>query len=115
MRVDAEDSKMPSYEIVAAKIAEIEDEMKRVDLWQSEPLQPEQYQFTRAFGGDTMSFEQWLQFIFIPRVKGIIESRDTFPTSSSVGTYAAREWGWSPLGIDTNRLGTLLSEFDALF
>lgn len=54
--------------IVAAKIAEIESEMMRVGLWQPEPLGEEQYNFHQAFALDTMTFTQWLQFIFIPRV-----------------------------------------------
>jgi len=32
-------------ERVQAKIAEIEQEMKRIGYWQSEPLRPEQYEF----------------------------------------------------------------------
>lgn len=103
----------PSYETVAAKISEIEAEMKRVGLWQEKPLDPEQYNFTRAFAMDTMSFDQWLQFIFIPRVKQIIETRGEFPPSSMVAAQAVREFDGSTF--ETDRLQSLLSEFDRLF
>src|SRR5215216_345513 len=53
----------PTYEAVAAKIAEIESEMKRIGMWQSAPLEPERYNFTQAFAMDTMAFSQWLQFV----------------------------------------------------
>lgn len=102
----------PDYRVVAAKIDEIEQEMKRVGLWQEAPLAPEQYEFTRAFGMDTMSYDQWLQFVFLPRVREIISTRSKFPTSSSVGAQAVREFDTYP---NAERLISLLSEFDTLF
>jgi len=102
----------PDYSAVAAKLDEIEEEMKRVGLWQEKPLAPEQYNFTSAFAMDTMSFDQWLQFIFVPRVRGIISAGGGFPASSSVGAQAVREFDTHP---NAQRLITLLSEFDRLF
>jgi len=102
----------PGYGVVAAKLDEIEEEMKRVGLWQEKPLAPEQYNFTSAFAMDTMSFDQWLQFIFVPRVRGIISAGGGFPASSSVGAQAVREFDTHP---NAQRLITLLSEFDRLF
>jgi uncharacterized protein YqcC (DUF446 family) len=102
----------PDYVVVAAKLDEIEREMKQAGLWQDRPLGPEQYNFTRAFAMDTMSFDQWLQFIFVPKVRGIISARDKFPASSSVGAQAVREFDTYP---NAQRLVTLLSEFDSLF
>jgi uncharacterized protein YqcC (DUF446 family) len=110
--VNKSNSASPDYGVVAAKLSEIETEMKRVRLWQTQPLAPEQYQFSRAFAGDTMSYDQWLQFIFIPRVKQIIETRGQFPASSSVGAQAVREFDGNR---EADRLITLLSEFDSMF
>lgn len=102
----------PDYATVAAGIDQIEQEMRRAGLWQDAPLSPEQYQFSRAFGMDTMAYSQWLQFIFIPRVRQIIETRGQFPASSSVGAQAVREFDTVP---NAERLTTLLCEFDRLF
>jgi uncharacterized protein YqcC (DUF446 family) len=60
---------------------------------------------------DTMAFSQWLQFIFIPRVREIIESQGEFPASSSVGTQAIREFDGSP---QADHLVELLCRFDAV-
>jgi uncharacterized protein YqcC (DUF446 family) len=90
---------------------EIEAEMKRIGFWQSEPLKPEQMNFTQAFAMDTMAYSQWLQFIFLPRVREAIASNQ-FPSGSSVGTQAVREFDGLT---DASGLVTLLSEFDALF
>ena len=85
--------------------------MRRIGFWQNQELRPEQLQFTQAFAMDTMTFAQWLQFIFLPRVREAIASNQ-FPRGSSVGTQAVREFDGHP---DADRLVTLLSEFDDLF
>jgi uncharacterized protein YqcC (DUF446 family) len=103
----------PAYETVASKIDAIEAEMKRIGYWQDTPLDPAQYDFRAAFAGDTMAFPQWLQFIFIPNVRRIVNERGTFPPSSQVGAYAVREF--DTYGAEVSNLTTLLAEFDQLF
>ena len=103
---------MPDYESVEQQIGAIEAEMKRAGLWQEEPLEPGQLQFSRAFGGDTMAFHQWLQFVFVPRVREIVATRGTFPSQSQVAVQAIREFD----GYDeAANLVRLLSEFDSQF
>jgi uncharacterized protein YqcC (DUF446 family) len=50
--------KQPDYGVVSARLDEIENEMKRIGLWQTEPLREEQYDFRQAFAVDTMAFNQ---------------------------------------------------------
>jgi len=85
--------------------------MHAIGFWQDSPLRPDQLEFSGAFGLDKMAFPQWLQFIFIPRVREAIATHQ-FPTSSHVGTQAVREFDTEPRAA---RLALLLSEFDALF
>src|SRR5215470_6102846 len=94
-------------EKVADYADQIEAEMHRIGMWQSEPLRPEQLEFTQAFAMDTMTFAQWLQFIFLVRVREAVASNE-FPSGSSVGAQAVREFDGDP---DADRLVTLLSEF----
>jgi uncharacterized protein YqcC (DUF446 family) len=101
----------PTPASVLAQLERIEAGMKRIGLWQAGPLDPEQYDFRAAFAGDTMSFAQWLQFIFIPNVRAAA-GRNKFPAASHVGAKAAREFDTIP---DAAELVTLLVEFDALF
>lgn len=95
---------MPSYAEVSRLLDQIEQEMRVSGFWQQEPLKPQQYNFQ-------MAFSQWLQFIFIPRVREIIAAQGQFPNTSQVAVQAAREFDAVP---KTSRLLTLLSEFDAL-
>jgi uncharacterized protein YqcC (DUF446 family) len=67
---------MPSHDEVAGKLDEVEVELK----------------FTQAFAMDTMPFAYWLQFVFIPRVRSIVEEKGTFPATSMVATQAIREF-----------------------
>lgn len=103
---------MTSLQQKAAQYADqIEAEMRRIALWQNQPLRPGQMDFKQAFGMDTMAFSQWLQFVFLPRVREAVASNN-FPDGSSVGAQAVREFdGFS----EADQLVTLLSEFDALF
>ncbi len=85
--------------------------MKRIHLWQAGPLETEQYDFKAAFAGDTMSFPQWLQFIFIPNVKRAA-AKENFPSGSQVSVKVVREFD----GMDeASTLIEYLTEFDALF
>jgi len=96
----------------AARYAdEIESEMKSQGMWQDQPLRPEQLKFKQAFAMDTMTFTQWLQFVFLSRVREAVAANE-FPSGSSVGAQAVREFDGNS---DAGTLITLLSEFDALF
>lgn len=101
----------PLQQNVARSADSIEGEMRSLGFWQDQPLVPGQLNFKQAFGMDTMTFTQWLQFVFLPRVRQAVESNQ-FPSSSSVGAQAVREFDGNS---DADRLVTLLSEFDALF
>jgi uncharacterized protein YqcC (DUF446 family) len=90
---------------------QIEAEMRRIGMWQTEPLRPKQFKFKQAFAMDTMTFAQWLQFIFLPRVREAAAAND-FPSSSDVGTQAVREFDGNA---EADGLINLLAEFDALF
>ena len=105
----------PEYVVVESKIAAIEEEMKRIGMWQKVAPAPEQLVVTRAFGGDKLAFEQWLQFIFIPRVKDIIRTKGKFSSQSAIHAQAFREWvSWGgEENVDT--LLEMLKAFDALF
>lgn len=96
----------------AAAADAVEGEMRRIGMWQTEPPPEDAYSFKMAFAMDTMAFSQWLQFIFLPRVREIIEEGGAFPASSSVAAQAAREFDGVP---EASGLVELLAAFDALF
>ena len=112
MTMPGTENPQDKYEIVARALAEIIEEMKRIGYWQADPLPVEAYDFRLAFAADTMSFEQWLRFVFVPRVNQIIAEKGDFPSQSQVGTAALKNFD----GDDkASKLVRMLNEFDALF
>lgn len=98
-----------SYEGASEYADKIEQELRRMGVWQEAPLPDAAYQSTRAFYGDTMSFYQWLQFVLIPRVRSVVAERGHFPPQSHIGGHAVRELDGCHEASD---LITLLSAFD---
>jgi uncharacterized protein YqcC (DUF446 family) len=99
------------HERIKEKLAEIETEMRRVGLWQDEPLPKEAYGYTLAFARDTMAFHQWLQFVFIPQVIEMVENYAELPKKSEVAITASQAFaGWEK----GDRLVELLRQFDEL-
>lgn len=103
------------YQAVEAKINAIEAEMKRVGMWQEQPLSPDQLDVHTAFGQGKLSFEQWLQFILLSRVREIIAARGRWPSGSQVALQAFREWKMWGCEDQYDDLLRLLEEFDAMF
>ncbi len=114
---------------IEEKINAIETEMKRIALWQNEPLPKSAYDFNGAFGADKMSLGQWLQFVFIPRVRELLKTNGPWPVVSEVGTYAAQQFLFFQASKDEPgtyttqgsperkeaKLVQLLRDFDSLF
>ena len=90
---------------------ELEAELRRLGRWSDTPPEPAAFESRRAFFGDTMAFETWLQFVLIPTVRRICAEEGALPSQSDVGAYAVRSFD----GDDgAGHLTTLLSEFDRL-
>ena len=89
----------------------IEAELKALKRWDSEPLPQQKYENMGAFGSNTMAFEQWLQFILIPRIREIVKENGGFPAGSMLVAYAIRIFGGDP---NSSQLHGLLYELDKL-
>jgi uncharacterized protein YqcC (DUF446 family) len=99
------------YTQAAQLITAIETEMRAAGFWSEEPLPEDALEVKAAFGMDKLTFDEWLQYIFIPRVKTIVAQHEQLPDRSMVAVKAVREYDGVP-GAD--RLLDLLSDFDEL-
>lgn len=99
------------YALVSAKVKEIENELRRLNRWQADPLPNETFTDMGAFGANTMSYEQWLQFVLIPRISEIIESKEAFPQESQLAIYAIRYFDGD---YDSTALQGILYDLDQL-
>ena len=91
----------------------LEHHLKQLQLWQQE-LPPLQALNSNApFCCDTLSFEQWLQFIFIPKMREIIEL--DVPLSVSMTLLPMAEQSWQVQLSQYQDLLEIIRAFDQLF
>ena len=105
----AEDPRSPK---IRAFLVRIRDEMQHIGMWDIPKLMPEQLEDMGAFGSNTMAFEQWLRWVFIPNIQTLLEKGGPWPQSSDVGVYAIRNFDGNN---DASELVSILCKFDELF
>lgn len=59
---------------IADHLLLIERELHVQGWWSEQPPSPEALASTVPFAVDSMNFDQWLQWIFLPRMKVILEN-----------------------------------------
>ncbi|MFM2482469.1 YqcC family protein [Celerinatantimonas sp. YJH-8] len=62
--------------------------LQQAELWQSGPISPSALSSQLPFGVDCLRFEQWLQFVFIPRMNALIDARADLPKNVALTPYA---------------------------
>lgn len=62
----------------------IEHELHVLGWWSVEPPSAEALSSQQPFCVDTLAFEEWLQWIFLPRMKHIIEQGQPLPAMSGI-------------------------------
>lgn len=97
---------------LADLILDIEAEMRRIALWESERPAEEALSSLTPFCHDTLAFHQWLQWVFLPKLKRVVETEEDFPASSDITPLA--EYSFEQLPQETGRLLELLQQFDDL-
>jgi uncharacterized protein YqcC (DUF446 family) len=85
--------------------------MRRLKLWESSPPPAEALQSLMPFCHDTLRLEQWLQWVFLPKMKRVVESEEECPSSSEIAPLA--EYRFAQLGQHTAPLLALLERFDS--
>lgn len=102
---------MEIYSLAFEKANELENELKRLGRWANKPLPDESFIDMGAFGSKTMTFEQWIQFVLIERIRQIIAEKGEFPESSNLAGYAVRYFDGDNEG---GTLQHILSDLDSL-
>lgn len=97
---------------IASLLMDIEAELRRLGQWQSEAPSAEALASTEPFCVDTLSFTQWLQFIFLPRMYALLERNRLPPGPCSIAPLA--EEYFKDGRLDTTPLIRHISELDRL-
>jgi len=88
----------------------LELELKSLKLWQVMPPCISDLSSNAPFCCDTLAFEQWLQFIFIPRITQMINHRQTLPSKISLTPMAEESFKF--LSIQAEPLLEIIHKID---
>lgn len=67
---------------------ELEVQLKHEGLWSGQAISDDAMRSQVPFAADTMAFEQWLQFIYLPRLRDIIHKHHALPVAMQVAPAA---------------------------
>ena len=72
----------------ARLLGAIQQELMRLESWAAMPPPVERFASTLPFCVDTLSIEQWLQFVFLPRMQALLDAGGDLPRGSGLADYA---------------------------
>ena len=75
---------MSKYQQALSLLVSLEHTLKQLDLWGETAPTNEQLSSTQPFAIDTLVFEQWLQFIFIPKMTILINNNVPLPSAMAL-------------------------------
>ncbi|AAZ37694.1 YqcC family protein [Pseudomonas ficuserectae] len=97
---------------VAEQLLLIERELRALGWWDATPPSEQALASQEPFSVDTLEFAQWLQWIFLPRMKVILE-RD-LPLPNASGILEMAEMVYAGRLSETRLLQQHLARFDQL-
>lgn len=75
-----------------ALLQRLEHALHACDLWHAQPPAAEAFLSREPFCVDTMSFAEWLQWVFIGRLQALLDANGTLPSGSQVAALAEELW-----------------------
>lgn len=103
------DNRLPA---IADELLLIERALRQAGEWAQTPPSAEALASVEPFCVDTLGFEQWLQWIFLPRMKVILEQGLALPNAS--GILAMAEMVYMHRPGEGGELMASLRRFDSL-
>jgi uncharacterized protein YqcC (DUF446 family) len=97
---------------IAAILIDIEAQLRQLGIWEKKRPSDEALGSTEPFCVDTLTFPQWLQFIFLPTLYRMLEAGETLPARSGIAPMA--EEYFRGTGLHTVDLEEALRRIDDL-
>ncbi|PKG85848.1 hypothetical protein CXF85_03480 [Colwellia sp. 75C3] len=102
--------KTKDIEPITALLDTLAGELKSLNLWQTSQPSIVELSSSAPFCCDTLTFEQWLQFIFIPKITTMINQQQTLPTNISITPMA--EEAFKHLSVNAKPLFDVIQKID---
>ncbi len=97
---------------LASLLQAVEKELRAMQLWEQQMPSAQALASDQPFAIDKLSFNQWLQFIFLPKMAGIIEAASALPENCRVAPMA--EEFYKAEQVDASSLIRHLTAIDTL-
>ena len=99
---------------IAEQLLLIERELRVQGWWDEVSPSAQALSSVEPFSVDTLDFEQWLQWVFLPRMKLILEQDLPLPNASGIQEMAEMVFAARDVQGRDSQVQVLLKEFDQL-
>lgn len=100
------------YQELREHLQQLELELQTQKLWSAVAPDPKALESTTPFMYDTLKLHQWLQWVYIPRLRAVMDAKGALPHQSHVYPLASHEWEQST-DFDKSNLLRLINRIDA--
>ncbi len=97
---------------VKALVLQMEQEMRTLDIWSSVAPSAEAMASEFPFCYDTLQFDEWLQWVFVPRITSVLEGNGTLPADSDIASLAEVWFIEQGMELEARPLVELIRQFD---
>jgi uncharacterized protein YqcC (DUF446 family) len=97
---------------LATLLRDLDIALRAAGLWDGAPPDPAAFESVEPFCLDTLSLPQWLQWVFIPRMRALIDAQAALPARCGTAAIAEMYFMGSE-GDAVLRLIAVLREIDA--
>ena len=80
------------YQALSDAINNLIDQMQHDQLWSKQQPDASALKSTQPFCLDTLTFEQWLQFVMVPTFLGMIQKQQALPKQCDIEPMAQQIW-----------------------
>jgi len=100
------------YQQISTVLIKIQAEMQQQGMWDTVPPSIEDLSSQLPFCYDTLTFSQWLQWLFLPKMQTLLAEEAPLPQESNIHAFA--EESFKNAEFDKTHLLSLLKMFDDL-
>lgn len=101
------------YQELSLHLQRLEHELRQLGWWSDIAPDADALHSSAPFCHDSMAFDQWLQWVFIPGIRDILQKKKPLPDNCAIAPMAEIAWAKAP-STAVAGLTQLLFEIDAL-